>query len=170
MAERSGRGAGPEEGPRAAEAEPRLDPRFCRFRIERRRSRIHRWGLFAVEPIPARRRVIEYTGEKIDAEEVERRGGRRHVYIFSLNDRWALDGAIGGSGAQLINHSCEPNLSATIAGSRIFLTSLRRIERGEELTLDYHLDETDREIACKCGAKRCRGTVNHLKKKRGRGA
>jgi hypothetical protein len=45
--------------------EPVINPERCRFKLRYGRSTIHRWGIFAEEVIPARRRVIEYTGEKI---------------------------------------------------------------------------------------------------------
>jgi len=139
--------------------EPVIDPERCRFKLSYARSAIHRWGIFAEEVIPARRRVIEYTGEKIDAEEVERRSFRDCLYTFWLNDNWALDGAVGGSGAEFINHSCDPNLTSHVVRGHIFYTSNRRIEPGEELTVDYNLDETDEKIACTCGSKNCRGSI-----------
>ena len=43
--------------------DPMIDPRFTCFKLAIRESRIHRLGVYALEPIPARRKVIEYTGE-----------------------------------------------------------------------------------------------------------
>jgi SET domain-containing protein len=138
---------------------PRLAARYCRFRLRHGPSPIHRWGLFAAETIPARRRVIEYTGQRIDQREVWRRSFRHHLYVFWLNDHWAIDGAIGGSGAEFINHSCDPNLYARITRGHIYLTSLRRIAAGDELTLDYQLDDDGSVSACACGSPRCHGTM-----------
>jgi SET domain-containing protein len=114
--------------------------------------------VFALEAIPARRRVIEYIGERIPASEVDRRLQRKHVYVFWLTDHWALDGAVGGSGAQFINHSCDPNLYSYVGRGHIYLTSLRRIEAGEELTFDYHLEDEE-PGRCRCGSPRCKGFV-----------
>jgi uncharacterized protein len=138
---------------------PRIKQRHCRFKLECQQSPIHRWGVFAAEPIPARRRVIEYTGQKIDYVEAQRRSIRHHIYLFWLDDSWAIDGAIGGSGAEFINHSCDPNLVARVQGSRIFMVSRRQITTGEELTLDYHLEGDCPEIRCSCGSKACRGLL-----------
>jgi uncharacterized protein len=138
---------------------PQLEQRHCRFKLECHQSSIHRWGVFAAEPIPAQRRVIEYTGQKIDYVEARRRSIRHHVYLFWLNDIWAIDGAIGGSGAQFINHSCDPNLVARVRGGRIFLVSRRQIATGDELTLDYHLEGDGPEIRCSCGSKACKGSL-----------
>jgi uncharacterized protein len=143
-------------GPRAR---PRLDPAACRFRLRAGRSPIHRWGLFAAEAIPARRRVIEYTGQHIGPREAMRRNIRPHIYLFRTGARRFIDGAIGGSGAEYINHSCEPNLTASIRKGRVVLVSLRRIERGEELLYDYRLGGGTGDLPCRCGAPSCRGTM-----------
>ena len=54
-------------------AQPRIDPRHARFRLKIGESRIHRWGVFAEERIPARRNVIEYVGELVNPVESYRR-------------------------------------------------------------------------------------------------
>jgi len=92
--------------------QPQIDPRHACFRLEIRESRIHRRGVYALEDIPARRKVIEYTGEKINRKETKRRGDGHITYLFTLNDYWTLDGSVGGSGAEIINHSCAPNIRA----------------------------------------------------------
>ena len=140
---------------------PKLDRRHMRFAVVYRKSKIHRWGIFAAEEIPARRRVMEYAGERIDSREVVRRSLRPHVYHFWLNGRWAVDGAVGGSGAEFINHSCEPNLVARVSKGRIWLVSVRRIAKGEELSFDYRLSGAQM-LPCKCGAKSCRGYMNPI--------
>jgi SET domain-containing protein len=138
---------------------PRIDSAACRFRLRFGRSVIHRWGVFAAEPIPARRRVIEYTGQKIGIEETWRRRVRPHLYIFWAGPKTAIDGAIGGSGAEYINHGCEPNLVARVRGGRVTLVSRRRIPPGEELLLDYRI-RGGPPLACRCGAPSCRGFMN----------
>jgi SET domain-containing protein len=140
---------------------PKIDRRFTRFAVQHKRSKIHRWGIFTDEEIPARRRVMEYTGERINWREVVRRSLRPNVYHFWLNDRWALDGAVGGSGAEFINHSCEPNLVARMVKGHIWLVSKRRIEKGEELSFNYRLAHGSM-LPCKCGAKSCRRYLNPI--------
>lgn len=147
--------------PAGPDRKPRLRRSACRFRLRWAASPVHGWGIFAAEDIPARRRVIEYTGERIGQAEVRRRSARPQVYHFWLGNRWALDGAIGGSGAEFINHSCEPNLVARMRGGRIWLVSVRPIATGEELFLDYHLTGPVL-MKCHCGAPGCRGFMNFL--------
>jgi len=146
--------------PDAPDLVPKLVRKDCRFRMRIGESAIHRWGVFAQEAIPARRRVIEYTGRRIPASAIARLAVRTHIYTFWLSATHAVDGAIGGSGAQLINHSCEPNLYGRVSRGHIFLISRRRIEDGEELTLDYRIRGSSRAIECHCGSSSCRGRMN----------
>ncbi|MCC6317801.1 MAG: SET domain-containing protein-lysine N-methyltransferase [Gemmatimonadaceae bacterium] len=55
------------------------------------------------------------------------------------------------------NHSCEPN--AAFDGLNV--VAMRRVRRGEEITLDYgaFLDEASEPFRCTCGAVSCRGLV-----------
>jgi hypothetical protein len=141
---------------------PAIDPRYAQFRLSIRESRIHRRGVYAEEPIPARRKVIEYTGERISRRETKRRGAGPVTYLFTLDDYWTLDGAFGGSGAEIINHSCDPNLRSMNLKGHILYISKRAIRRGEELTVDYRFDKDIGKVRCRCGAKTCRGVINLL--------
>ena len=126
------------------------------------RSKIHRWGVYATERIPAGRKVIEYTGERISRRETKRRAEANDdlIYLFTLDDYWTIDGSVGGSGAEFINHSCEPNLVSRILKGHILYMSARTIAPGEELTVDYRFDKKVERVDCLCGAKSCRGTIN----------
>jgi SET domain-containing protein len=139
---------------------PRIDPRHARFRLTLRPSAIHGWGVYAAEPIPAGRKVIEYTGERIGRREARRRGLGSRTYLFTLDDYWTLDGSVGGSGAELINHSCDPNLYSWIFKGHILYMSKRDILPGEELTVDYHFSSKIDRVPCRCGSAKCRGTIN----------
>ena len=138
----------------------RIDPRHARFRLRIARSAIHRWGVYAEEPIPANRKVIEYTGERINRFETKRRDYGPHTYLFTLDAYWTLDGAVGGSGAELINHCCDPNLRTCIFKGHILYISRRAIAPGEELTVDYRFSHTVEKVPCKCGSPKCRGAIN----------
>lgn len=139
---------------------PSIDSRYCRYRLEIRESRIHHRGVYALEPIPPRRKVIEYTGEKIGRRETKKRGQGEITYLFTLDDYWTLDGAIGGSGAEIINHSCDPNLYTWIFKGHILYMSKRAVRRGEELTVDYLFSDKIEKVRCQCGSGKCRGTIN----------
>jgi SET domain-containing protein len=147
------------------QAVPRVNPECSCFRVYIRGSPVDRFGVFAGEMIPAGKRVIQYTGERISNREVTRRtveqflaGKAERIYLVRLNRDWKIDGSVGGSGAQFINHSCDPNLTMRKIRGRIFLYSLRKIRPGEELTADYGFRCA---FPCHCGSRHCRGTMCH---------
>src|ERR1043165_8944920 len=140
--------------------QPKIDQRFACFRLQIREARIHRRGVYAGEDIPARRKVIEYTGEKINRRQTKLRGDGPLTYLFTLDSYWTIDGAVGGSGAEIINHSCDPNLRAVILKGHILYMSKRRIRKVEELTVDYCFSDKFDKVRCRCGAKVCRGVIN----------
>lgn len=146
---------------------PTVRPRGAAFLLRIAPSTIDRWGVFADENIPPRRKVIEYTGERITHRQASRRfrkilrsGKRRRFYFFVLSRRWVIDGAVAGSGAELINHGCDPNLFRRRVRGHILYFSRRRIRRGEELTIDYHFSRDTFIQRCRCGSPKCRGTIN----------
>ena len=137
-----------------------IDPRYACFKMEIRESKIHRLGVYAMENIPPRRKVIEYTGQKISRRETSRRSDGPFTYLFTLDSYWTVDGAVGGSGAEIINHSCDPNLYTKIFKGHILYMSKRAIRPGEELTVDYRFSDKIDKVKCHCGAPTCRGTIN----------
>lgn len=154
---------GPAKPPEATPAiAPQVNEKYACFKLEIKPSKIHRWGLYAGEDIPARRKVIEYTGERISRRETRRRSDEqaRMIYLFTLDSYWALDGSVGGSGAEYINHCCEPNIVTVIRKGHILYMSKCAIRKGQELTVDYHFAKNVETVVCKCGAPGCRGTIN----------
>ena len=141
---------------------PPLDPRFCGFRLRVGPSPVHRWGVFALEPIPPGRKVIEYTGEWVQQLEWRRYVHRDILYLFEYDDEWMVDGATGGSGAEYINHCCDPSLAVRKMRRHLLFFSKRAIAEGEELSLDYRLAPDTQRIPCRCGSPRCRGFLNRL--------
>jgi SET domain-containing protein len=113
-------------------------------------------GLFAVEPIPAGKRVIEYTGPLVSNEVVESRPKAR--YFFGVNSKWTIDGTPRSNIARYINHSCRPNCEAILSKRRVWIWSKRAIKAGEELTYDYgkeYFEEFIKPFGCKCN--KCTG-------------
>lgn len=145
-----------------------LDPRFTYHRLRVGRSSIHRMGVFAAEDIASGQKVIEYTGERITQREARKRFEKvwrsrtrsKRTYLFYLDKRWVIDGAVGGSGAGYINHACDPNLRARRIRRHIFYFSRRPIRQGEELTVDYRFAKNAARVVCLCGSPACRGTIN----------
>jgi uncharacterized protein len=121
--------------------------------IQKRRSSIHGWGVFATQAIPKNTRIIHYAGEKITNRESLKREvrylKRGHIWCFKLNRLYVRDAAIGGNVARYINHSCTPNCYTQIVGDTIWIRAARTIYPGEELTYDYATDG-EGTIRCRC--------------------
>jgi len=128
-------------------------------RVER--SAIHGNGVFAAAPIGSGTEILEYTGEIISKEESARRCEAGNYFIFTLDERHDLDGAVDSNPARFINHSCEPNCEALQdADNRIWITAKRDIAADEELSFNYGYDlESWREHVCRCGAANCLGYI-----------
>jgi SET domain-containing protein len=146
---------------------PSIDTRYARFPLRVGRSRIHGFGVFAVRTIPRGRKVIEYTGERLNLRQARvrqrknwRPGGTKIDALFRLNRYWTLDGAVGGSGAERINHCCDPNLKTRRIRGHILYFSRRQIRPGEELTVDYRFPARAERTICRCGSTKCRGAMN----------
>jgi SET domain-containing protein len=145
----------------------KISEKHTSFHLERRKSQIDRNGLFALDFIPARRKVIEYAGEKIRMREAMRRSrrtehkrGPKRLYLARLSKGWAIDGGVGGNGSEMINHSCDPNLFIKRERGTINYYSKQPIRRGEELTVDYRFAPDAVHVPCRCGSAKCRGTIN----------
>jgi SET domain-containing protein len=138
---------------------PKLNPDCACFKLLIRRSKIHRYGVFAGQRIPANRKVIEYTGKRLNRKDAKYRGDGDYTYLFAVDSYWTLDGAVGGSGAEIINHSCDPNLVSRIVKGHVLYMSLRVIKAGEELTVNYNFGKDVRTFPCSCGAAQCGGAI-----------
>jgi SET domain-containing protein len=121
--------------------------------IEKRRSRIHGWGVYATETIPKNKRIIDYAGEKISNQVSLKREIRYmksgHIWCFKLTNRTVIDAGVGGNDARFINHACRPNCYIDIKKGIIWIRAARTIRKGEELTYDYHTDG-EGMIMCRC--------------------
>ncbi|MEC9357683.1 MAG: SET domain-containing protein-lysine N-methyltransferase [Pseudomonadota bacterium] len=149
-----------------------------------RRSPIHGNGMFAARDLPAEYRLIQYQGRLLTHAQADRRYGGSiesgHTFLFTLNDRYVLDGNEGGNSARWMNHSCEPNCQAVLhehpgkdrRRDRIFIETLRPVRAGEELVYDYgivlevpHTQRLKKLWACRCGTAACTGTLLKPKKR-----
>ena len=137
------------------------DPIVCETdRITFRRSTIHGTGGYARREIAASSTVIEYVGEKITKAEALLRCEAENAFIFALDDEFDLDGNVIWNPARFLNHSCAPNCEAGVKEARVWITAMRDIAPGEELTYNYGYDLEDyREQPCHCGATECVGFI-----------
>ena len=121
--------------------------------IVRRRSGVHGWGVFALEPITKNTRIIDYAGELIDHKESLTRETKYLeqgcIWCFAVNSRWVRDANVDGNLARFINHACRPNCYSQIIGKTIWIRASRNIKAGEELTYNYYTDG-EKLIPCRC--------------------
>ncbi|NPT57173.1 SET domain-containing protein [Paraburkholderia elongata] len=139
-------------------------------RVIVRRSPVHGKGVFAMRPLAAGERVLAYKGEITTWRNALRRHRREgvvgHTFLFGLSDGRVIDGSRDGNSARWLNHACTPNCETIEDEGRIFIHTLRPIDAGEELFIDYllavddHEDEEARaQYACACTAPDCRRSM-----------
>ncbi len=138
-----------------------------------KKSKVHGSGVFAEKKININTKVIQYIGEKILKSEGDKRSGKRiskylhsedhgSVYIFELNSKYDIDGTPNYNKAKYINHSCNPNCEVEISRGEIWIRSIKKIKKGEELSYDYgfEFDKDDyTDHVCKCSSKNCIGYI-----------
>ncbi len=138
-----------------------------------KKSKVHGSGVFATKNIKKNTRIIEYIGDVVTKSEGDKRSARRiknylnseetgSVYIFELNKKFDIDGSPEYNKARYVNHSCDPNCEVDILNNKIWISSIKNIKSGTELTYDYGytFDANDfRDHICKCGSKHCIGFI-----------
>jgi SET domain-containing protein len=125
-----------------------------------RASAIHAVGCYTTTAIRKGSRVAEYTGPRLTRAEADATyKGSRITYLFGLGDGSVV--IDGHCTAMYINHSCDPNCESIEEDGHIWITAIRKIAPGEEITYDYGLydGEEGDEARCNCGAAKCRGTM-----------
>lgn len=151
---------------------PRKTPRKPKRAWRVLQSPIHGRGVFATRTIRKGETIIEYRGRRTSYEEAcegpdSDSDNPYHTFLFSLDDGRVIDASVRGNAARWINHSCAPNCDTyEDDGGRVFIEARRTIRAGEELAYDYHLQHDGpigprlrKRYACRCGARRCRGTM-----------
>ena len=127
-------------------------------------SNIDNRGLFASKNIKKGTKIIYYTGKIITKKQTENNpkfDNDKAIYLFNLNNRYDLDGDFTYNTARLINHSCDPNCEVEGKGLKLWISSIKDINKNEELTYDYgfSFDENHKDFPCKCGSKNCCGYI-----------
>ena len=128
------------------------------------KSKISNQGLVSTRNIRKNVKIIEYKGRLISKKETETNekfDNDKHIYLFNINKKYDLDGDYKYNTARLINHSCDPNCEVTGKGTKLWISSIRSIKKGEELCYDYGFgfDENYKDFVCKCGAQNCCGYI-----------
>jgi SET domain-containing protein len=104
------------------------------FRIGRSATGL---GLFATKPIKRAVHIAAYRGRRLSYEEAERLDARGAKFLFEVSSRYTIDGSPRWNLGRYLNHSCRPNAKAVGRKGGIVFVASRRIEPGEEITIDY---------------------------------
>jgi hypothetical protein len=121
--------------------------------VTARPSTIEGTGLFAARAFDEDEAVVVLGGTVIDDEELARLQPHSSLAVGEgVNLMQDEDDP-----AQYGNHSCDPNLWLA---DEVTLVARRRIDAGEELTVDYAtMTVAPWQMECRCGAASCRGVV-----------
>jgi SET domain-containing protein len=118
--------------------------------------------VFALEDIPDGHQVIEYTGRRLSEDQAAVLGAPHENYVVCPSQGVFINGSVGGSGAQFINHACNPNLTWVYTKGRLFYYSRKPIRAHEELTMYYNHPIRVRKIGCRCGSRKCSKILRYL--------
>lgn len=117
-------------------------------------------GLFASRDFAAGERIVPYSGRMTDQPPPIGSDGK--VYALEVAPSLWLDGASGDNPARHANHACHPNaeLAWQDREATAWLTALRAIAAGEEITFDYGFSLAESLFhPCACGASDCVGRI-----------
>lgn len=133
-------------------------------RLEVKKTQKYDLGTFAKEDIRKGELLLVLSGYVMRLEEEEKLPGKLSDNGIQITESLSIcaskEEELGG--INFFNHSCEPN--AGIRG-QIFLVSMKKIKKGEEVTFDYAMTLHKAEKAkpyrlnCLCGKSKCRKIV-----------
>lgn len=133
--------------------------RWVNPKAKEKSSQIDRNGLIAIDAIPAGEAVIVYGGVIVPKADIEKYRSTFGDYDVPIDEDFSIaptsHDEITATGS--VNHSCEPTIGWKNA---ITLATIRDVEAGEELTVDYAFHGGYPEnMECKCGTKSCRKII-----------
>ena len=130
-----------------------------------KRSKIHKFGLFAIKLIKKGEIVGIKSGHIIDKKTFEKLGGFENIEVgysaLQIADNFflvALKKQEYKDITMFVNHSCNPNVG--IFGN-VISVAMRDIRSGEELTGDYAMwmNYPSYKMICSCNKKNCRKII-----------
>ena len=140
--------------PRGEPADPQ------KFKLKVGPSTIDGQGVFAAEPIPARRKIGEVRGEPVSLQEAAARSrGQARIMMIAVSARRAIDASRSTDALRFINHSCRPNATLKLNQGRVEFYALRDIAPGDELTVNYGETHHQGRLRCRCGVVGCVGRL-----------
>lgn len=138
-------------------------------RIYIRRIGKHNMGLFTLEAIDKGEVLLIFAGKVVDLNELRLLSPRERALSLQVHENlWQvplLSGHIREPG-DYINHCCDANGGMEDSTT---LVAVRRIEAGEQVTMDYGVvntgaigEDLSDNFHCSCGSENCRGFVSSM--------
>jgi hypothetical protein len=123
-------------------------------------------GFFAKKDISKGSVIGDYIGKIIRPQDAI--VDEENFYLMYYHDHAAISPNLEKPGVYLLNHSCVPNVFLYIYKGHTLAFALKKILKGQELTIPYLLAPKDKFCKpclhiCRCGNSKCIGTM-HLSK------
>ena len=139
---------------------PVTPPYHIYYPVKVAKSNIAGKGAYALQRIPARKKIGDLGGVIITMKEAMRLiKNLKVINLVELDNDLALNASANPNDMRFINHSCGPNTYLRVMKDRVEFYALRDIKKGEELSCDYGETHHEGKLPCKCGAKNCRGFI-----------
>lgn len=133
---------------------------FIYYPVKVAKSRIAGKGAYALQRIPARKKIGDLGGVIITMKEALRLiKDLKVINMVELGNDLALNASANPNDMRFINHSCDPNTFMRVMKDRVEFYAKRTIKKGEELSCDYGETHHEGTLPCKCGAGNCRGFI-----------
>jgi hypothetical protein len=130
------------------------------FPVKVEKSQIDGKGVYALQSIPARRKIGELGGTVVPLKSVQEiLKTTKRIALVELGRGLALNGMINGNELRYINHSCDPNAYMRVIDKRVEFYALRTIKKNEEITCNYGETHHDGKLKCLCKSPKCKGFI-----------
>lgn len=140
--------------------QPVTPPYHIYYPVKVAKSKIAGKGAYALQRIPARKKIGDLGGVIITMKEAMKLiRNLKVINLVELDNDLALNASANPNDIRFINHSCGPNTYLRVMKDRVEFYALRDIKKGEELSCDYGETHHEGKLPCKCGAKNCRGFI-----------
>lgn len=140
--------------------QPVTPPYHIYYPVKVAKSKIAGKGAYALQNIPARKKIGDLGGVIITMKEAMKLiKNLKVINLVELDNNLALNASANPNDMRYINHSCDPNTYLRVMKNRVEFYALKKIKKGQELSCDYGETHHEGTLPCRCGAKNCRGFI-----------
>jgi len=118
--------------------QPVTPPYHIYYPVKVAKSKIAGKGAYALQNIPARKKIGDLGGVIITMKEAKQLiKNLKVINCVELDNNLALNASANPNDIRFINHSCGPNTYMRVMKDRVEFYALKNIKKGEELSCDY---------------------------------